>query len=80
MNSRLTLRVDNSLIKKAKLLAREKGTSVSKLFREYITEQTIEIPVEQLPSITKSMIGAMKSSDLDVTKDNYHAYLEDKYL
>ncbi len=80
MKNKLTLRLDDSLIKRAKRYAREKGTSVSQLVADYfaLIEKEPSSPDEKLPPITASLSGILKNKDIG--EDDYKAHLEDKYL
>ena len=80
MQTKLTLRLEDKLIEKAKILARKRGKSLSKLVSEYfqvITSQDIKSEKE-LPPIVKSLYGSM--ADLDINEEDYKKYLEGKYL
>ncbi len=80
MKIKLTLRLDDSLIKRAKKRAKQKGTSVSQMVADYFAlieaEQTSSI--EELPPITASLAGILKNADIQ--EKDYKAYLEDKHL
>ena len=80
MQTKLTLRLEDELIAKAKILARKRGKSVSKLVSEYfkyITSQELTSE-EDLPPIVKSLFGSLAHSD--VNESDYKQYLEGKYL
>lgn len=62
MPSKRTLRMDEAVILKARRLARKRGTSVSKIFSDYIIRQPDELLVEELPPLTASMVGALESA------------------
>jgi hypothetical protein len=56
MTTKLTLSIDEKIVKKAKRVALRKGTSVSKLFEEYlkgIQEKEEENPLEAIKAILK---------------------------
>lgn len=82
MKSKLTLRIEESLIKEAKEYASQKGTSVSKLVADFFKAiQALEgkdSHKEKLPPITASLIGILKNKDLD--EKDYKKHLENKYL
>jgi len=79
MKKKLTLRLDDSLIKQAKEYAREKGTSVSQMVADYFSALEAGTDVtQQLSPKTVSLIGILK--DLDVEESDYKDYLEEKYL
>ena len=77
MQSKLTLRMEDAVIKKAKRLAMKRGKSVSKIISEYITQEPEDMAVEELPPITASMIGVLGEQ---VIEDDHKKHLEDKYL
>lgn len=81
MQTKLTLRVDDKLIKSAKKLAEKKGISLSKMVAEFFqiasTKQSVTYSRKDAP-ISKSLRGIIK---LDENDENSHKnYLEDKYL
>ncbi|MCH6258086.1 DUF6364 family protein [Puniceicoccaceae bacterium K14] len=80
MQSKLTLRVEEAVIRKAKLLAKKRGTSVSRIFGDFIATQTDDLPSDDLPPVTASMLGAIRKRGVDVDEDDYGKHLEDKYL
>lgn len=80
MQTKLTLRMEDALIRKAKRIARRKGTSVSKIFVEYIKQESDESFDDELPPITSSMLGVLKKDSVDVDEESYHKHLEEKYL
>jgi len=80
MQTKLTLRLDDELINKAKTLAQQRGKSLSKLVAEYfnyITSKELRSENE-LPPIVKSLSGSLVDSNIDET--DYKEYLEGKYL
>ena len=79
MQTKLTLRLDSALIRRAKAHARRRGTSVSQLVADYFALlEAPPAPAEpSLPPITRSLYGALAGSALD--EEDYHAYLEEKY-
>lgn len=80
MQTKLTLRVEEALVRKAKLLAKKRGTSVSRIFGDYISKQTEELPVEELPPVTASMLGVINQSGTSLSESDYRQHLEDRYL
>lgn len=80
MQTKLTLRVDKAVVRKAKLLARQKGTSVSRIFGDYISRETEVFPEEELPPITSSMLGIIKREGVEIDEDSHKKHLEEKYL
>lgn len=80
MPDKLTLRLDQKLINRAKKHAKEHGTSVSKLVANYF--EALESPEkdrieESLPPITKSLVGVLEG--VDISKEDYRKYLEEKH-
>jgi len=80
MKNKLTLRMDESLIKDAKKYAREKGTSVSRLVSDYfaLIGKKHSLSKDELPPLTASLSGIMK--DAEVVEEDYKRYLTDKHL
>lgn len=82
MKNKLTLRLDESLIKEAKKYADEKGTSVSQLVADYFALLQSDNPPsrdkEKLSPITASLSGILRDSDVE--EKEYKSHLEDKYL
>ena len=80
MQTKLTLRVDDSVVQKAKRLARKRGTSVSKIFSGYITEANEDQDLSDMGKITASMIGALHGVEAEDEKEAHRAHLKGKYL
>jgi len=79
MNTKLTLRMDDQLIRKAKDYSQRSGKSVSRLVADYFSliESDEEIPGTEITPRVRSLIGALKGTG--VTEEDYHRYLEEKY-
>jgi hypothetical protein len=80
MHTKLTLRIDEELIERAKSHARQSGKSVSQLVADYLE---LLPPPEQpttrrLTPIVESLRGALAGSGLD--EEDYRRHLEEKYL
>lgn len=79
MNTKLTLRMDDSLIRAAKEYAKQRGKSVSRIVGEYFLTlgvgQSDEYPITP---IAKSLRGVLKGHDLD--REDYRRHLEQKYF
>lgn len=80
MQTKLTLRMEEALVRKAKRLARRNGTSVSKIFGDFINRESDESLDEELPQITSSMLGILKRESANFEDESYHKHLEKKYL
>lgn len=80
MQTKLTLRLEDELINKAKLVAQQRGKSLSRLVAEYFKHITSKelISEKDLPPIVKSLSGSLADSNIDET--DYKKYLEGKYL
>jgi hypothetical protein len=79
MQTKLTLRLEETLIEQAKSYAKRRGKSLSQLVADYFALLgTDEARVEQqLAPITRSLKGALRGTGVD-TQD-YRKYLEEKY-
>ena len=80
MTTKLTLRIDEELIKAAKKYSAQKGKSVSKLVTEYfqlITNEKLK-EEENLTPTVRSLKGILKGKEL--TEQDYKKHLEEKYL
>lgn len=76
-------RVEEAVIRQAKLLAKRRGTSVSRIFGDFISAQTEDLPSAEdlaLPPITAAMLGSISNYDLDISEKDYYKHLEDKHL
>ena len=79
METKLTLRIDEKLINRAKMYARKSGKSVSQLVSDFFVllgsgEE------KKSPDITpkvRSLRGAFRGADFSL--DHYRRHLEDKY-
>ena len=78
MQRKLTLRMDDAIIRKAKRLARQRGQSVSRLVSDYVTHASEENS-PSLPPQTAAMVGILDSSTR-LTEKDYRKQLEDKHL
>ncbi len=78
MNTKLTLRMDETVISKAKGEARRRGKSVSKMVSEFfesLSPRDHTLPI--LPPLTKSLVGVLKGGK--VSEKDYIAHLRKKY-
>jgi hypothetical protein len=80
MKSKLTLRIEESLINRAKEKAKQKGTSVSQMVAEYFSllESKSTMSQNKLPPVTASLVGILKNTEVE--EEDYKTYLEDKHL
>ena len=80
MNTKLTLRLDDELIRKAKSHARRVGKPVSKIVEDYFAVLTAP-PGRERPELTervRKLKGILRGADVD--EETYRRHLEDKYL
>lgn len=77
MQTKLTLRLEDSLIEQAKLYAKQHGLSLSQMVADYfrLLKPTTETPT--LPTITRSLTGLLENSHLDET--SYRKHLMEKH-
>ena len=80
MQTKLTLRLDEELIREVKSIADRKGQSVSKIVANYFNSlrEKPKAKKSHLTPIVQSLKGSLRGTNLDL-KD-YHRYLEEKYL
>ncbi|MDP3631261.1 MAG: DUF6364 family protein [Actinomycetota bacterium] len=79
MNTKLTLRLDDRLIDRAKRYSNRSGKSVSQLVSDYfaLIETDELIPGTELTPRVRAMIGSLKGAT--TTEDDYRRHLEEKY-
>ena len=79
MNTKLTLRLDDQLILKAKRYSGRSGKSVSQLVADYFSLIDVdeEIPGTEISPRVRSLIGGFKGAT--TTEDDYRRHLEEKY-
>ena len=79
MATKLTLRLDEGLIERAKREARKRGTSLSRMVAGYF--QGITAPNQNrepsLPPATASLLGSLRGRKLD--RKDHRRHLEEKY-
>jgi len=80
MRTKLTLRIDEELIDRAKAHARQAGKSVSQLVSDYLA--LLPDPGRSKPRpltpVVESLRGVLAGSDLD--EQDYRRHLEEKHL
>lgn len=82
MQTKLTLRLDEDLIKFAKKEAQREGKSLSQMVADYLKaikskHNAKKNTKEEFSPFVKSLMGAMKIDHID--KEDYYRYLEEKY-
>ncbi len=85
MQTKLTLRLDDSLIQRAKTHAEARGTSLSRLVADYFSlltldngEVTERIATPEAAPVTASLWGILEGAPVD--EGEYRRHLEEKYL
>lgn len=80
METKLTLKLSQEVIEKAKEYAKFNQVSLSKLIENYLENITskMEQPYEITP-LVRSLSGVIKENSLDEYKQDYAKYLEEKY-
>jgi hypothetical protein len=80
MKTRLTLQIDEELVRRTKRYAKEQGKSVSQLVADYFA--ALDKPIEEqrkedLPPLTRSLVGSLEGHE--VSEKDYHEYQKRKY-
>ncbi|MDD7986920.1 DUF6364 family protein [Lentisphaera marina] len=81
MDSKLTLKIDDGVIKSAKKFAKLNNTSLSKMTESYfrtITSKSTEVD-RTIPGIVGELAGLLKEEDIDYSNSSHIDYLEEKY-
>lgn len=82
MNTKLTLRLEENLIKSAKAYSAKTGQSISKIVSNYFS--LIDVMLSEKPqSISKtthSLRGCLKNESGVIDENDFKKYLESKYL
>jgi hypothetical protein len=79
MNTKLTLRMEEIIVRKAKIEAKRRGKSVSRMVAEFIESIGLEQNSEkELPPTTASLVGILKGKE--ISEEDYKTHLREKYL
>jgi len=80
MNTKLTLRMEEAVVRKAKMEAKRRGKSVSRMVAEFIESVGFKQVRSRnpLPPTTASLLGILKGQE--VSEDDYKKHLREKYL
>ncbi|MCF8238638.1 MAG: DUF6364 family protein [Saprospiraceae bacterium] len=80
MDTKLTLRLDKSVIEQAKAYARTHQTSISSLVEAYLALLTRSETSAQIISPTvRQLTGVIDLKKADLDRENYHDHLAKKY-
>jgi hypothetical protein len=78
MNTKLTLRLDTTLIQTAKREASRRGKSVSQMVGEFFAALTSRRSTNRdLPPVTASLVGILK--DRRLSESDYRKHLREKH-
>jgi hypothetical protein len=82
MEAKLTLSMDENVIKKARDFAKKNHTSLSRMIEDYfsnLTKKEAKVDVDELSPLVKSLSGILNlPDDFDFKKDRTN-YLQKKY-
>lgn len=78
MQTKLTLRLEDSLIQQAKKYAKQHDKSLSQVVADYFQVLTQQSKKSKTSPITKSLIGILDTNNID--ENDYKKYVEEKYL
>ncbi len=78
MQTKLTLRLEDSLTRQAKSHAKQHDKSLSQVVSDYFQILTQQTKKPAISPVTKSLIGILEPSNID--KQDYKKHLEEKYL
>ncbi len=79
MNKKLTLRLDDRLIDRARRYSDRSGKSISQIVSDYFALIELDEPISgtELTPRVRAMIGSLKGAS--ITEEDYRQHLEDKY-
>jgi hypothetical protein len=80
MDTKLTLKLDQLVIEKAKVYAKNRHTSLSRLIENYLLEVTDDVNSdEKITPLVKSLSGIIDLPEDDNHKKDYADFLSNKY-
>lgn len=80
MDSKLTLKLKTEIIEQAKLYAKERNTSLSKLIENYLSAVVSDTSKKRkVNPIVKSLTGVIRFDERKDYKKGYSKYLTEKY-
>lgn len=79
MKAKLILTMEQEVIERAKIFARNSGRSLSGLIEEYLDITTRDANQEHLSPTLKQLLGCVKLPEGFDDKENQRTYLEQKY-
>jgi hypothetical protein len=79
MDTKLTLKLDENIIEKAKMFAKTRNTSLSKIIENYLQKITLDQEATKITPVVKSLSGVIDlPKDYD-HKKGYTDFLIEKY-
>ena len=80
MPTKLTLRLDEELIRRAKSFAKKRGKSVSQIVAHYFAslDKKPQEPSVDLTPIVRSLKGTLRATDAEI--EDYRRHLEQRHL
>ncbi|HLF65674.1 MAG TPA: DUF6364 family protein [Saprospiraceae bacterium] len=81
MTTKLTLKVDEKVIAKAKIYAKKKNTSLSKLVESYLQFLVSKAPAapDDVTPLVKSLSGVLNATELRDYEESYKRHITKKY-
>ncbi len=79
MQTKLTLRIDDELIRKAKQWAETRGVSLSEVVAQFFDQLPNTDKSVGLSPWTRKLVGVLKEDDDVTLREQYLDYLEEKY-
>ena len=79
MDTKLTLKIDNSIIEQAKNYAKDKNTSLSKLIESYLSKLVTPNDTNEITPLVKSLSGVIDLPKNFDAKREYKKHLVNKY-
>ena len=79
MDTKLTLKLDDSIIEQAKNYAKQKDTSLSKLIESYLGKLLTPMNEEAITPLVKSLSGAIELPKNLAQKKDYKKHILNKY-
>ncbi|HEX7633009.1 MAG TPA: DUF6364 family protein [Candidatus Saccharimonadales bacterium] len=80
MKTKLTLSIDEDLVKFAHSEARRRGTSVSDIFSKYLYQRQLKASSSQRVPTFSEMRGSLAGLDIDDSKEGIRDAYAEKYL
>ena len=78
MHTKLTLRMEEDLVRRAKAEAAQRGKSVSQMFGDFVANlEPVDSETRPLPPVTRSLLGLLRESP--DSEEAYKAHLEIKH-